>query len=485
MAFPQRVEALPEGCPSPSLPRQQGCDASSDSTSESRLPARLETTVADVLTQYERLLPVGFLEELGRQEGRRQNRRVYTDRVVMWLMVMQRLQGHGTLESSVLELIRGLPESFWLCPCKRIRCAQEGKAVLSDNTGSYNEARQNLPRQVVEQGFDRVFRGWIEQVQATVPTAGRQGFFLDGTTVRTPHTPELRQAYPPASNQHGDSHWPVLRMLVAHDLDTGLALRPEWDSQQVSEQQLLERLLDRLPSEAILVGDINFGVFSVVYRATQRQHPVLLRLQLCRAQRICPEPLRDAIDRQVCWKPTPAERRKHGLPADAYVQGRLMVRLVKPSDGSPPFLLALFTTLSWPGEEIFQLYGKRWFIETDLRSLKSTLELEQLTCTSVGMVAKEINLAMLTYNLVRATAWLAAQAVGVAPRTFSFTRVRNVVQAFAPLIAQARDEQEAQQIHAKMMHYVCRAKIRNRNRKQKSYPRAVWGRPQVHPKRKA
>jgi hypothetical protein len=214
LAFPQRVEALPEGCPSPSLPRQQG-DASSDSTSESRLPARLETTVADVLTQYERLLPVGFLEELGRQEGRRQNRRVYTDRVVMWLMVMQRLQGHGTLESSVLELIRGLPESFWLCPCKRIRCAQEGKAVLSDNTGSYNEARQNLPRQVVEQGFDRVFRGWIEQVQATVPTAGRQGFFLDGTTVRTPHTPELRQAYPPASNQHGDSHWPVLRMLVA------------------------------------------------------------------------------------------------------------------------------------------------------------------------------------------------------------------------------------------------------------------------------
>ena len=101
----------------------------------------------------------------------------------------------------------------------------------------------------------------IEQAQATVPTAGRQAFFLDGTTVRTSHTPEIRQAYPPALNQHGESHWPVLRMLVAHDLDTGLALRPEWDNQQVSEQQLVERLLDRLPSEAILVGDINFGVF--------------------------------------------------------------------------------------------------------------------------------------------------------------------------------------------------------------------------------
>jgi len=440
--------------------------------------------VADVLTLYEQLLPVGFLEELGRQEGRRQNRRVYTDHVVMWLMVAQRLQGNGTLESGVLELIRGLPASFWLCPCKRIRLLLEGKAVLSDNTGSYNEARQGLPCEVVEQGFDRIFQGWIQQAQTTVPTAGRQAFFLDGTTIRTPHTPELRKAYPPAANQRGESHWPLLRMLVAHDLDTGLALRPEWDSQRVSEQQLLERLLQRLPTDAILVGDANFGVFSVAYRGTQRRHPVLLRLQLCRAQRICPEPLRDGIDRQVCWKPTLAERRKHRLPADACVPGRLLVRRVQPSDGSTPFLLALFTTLDWPPEEIFQLYGKRWFIETDLRSLKSTLQLEQLTCTSVEMVAKEINMAMLSYNLVRATALLAAQAAGEAPRTFSFTRVRNVVQAFAPLIAHAKDEQEAQQIHSKMMYYVSRAKIRNRNRKQKSYPRTAWGRPQVHPKRK-
>ena len=111
-----------------------------------------------MLTLYEQLLPLGVLEELGRQEGRRQNRRVYTDRVVIWLMVTQRLQSNGTLESGVLELIRGLPASLWESPCKRIRLLLEGKAVLSDNTGSYNEARQCLPCQVVEQGFDHVFR---------------------------------------------------------------------------------------------------------------------------------------------------------------------------------------------------------------------------------------------------------------------------------------------------------------------------------------
>jgi hypothetical protein len=68
--------------------------------------------------------------------------------------------------------------------------------------------------------------------------------FLDGTSLRTPHRKEIAAQYPPTSNQHGPSHWPVIRMLVAHDLYTGLALHPEWGpmngEQAVSEQGLLE-----------------------------------------------------------------------------------------------------------------------------------------------------------------------------------------------------------------------------------------------------
>jgi hypothetical protein len=56
----------------------------------------------------------------------------------------------------------------------------------------------------------------------------RAAFFFDGTTVRLPHCEELEAAYPPTANQRGVSHWPLLRLLVAHDLYTGLALRPQW-----------------------------------------------------------------------------------------------------------------------------------------------------------------------------------------------------------------------------------------------------------------
>ena len=38
----------------------------------------------------------------------------------------------------------------------------------------------------------------------------------------------LRKAYPPAKNQHGRAHWPILRMVVLHELETGLAEVPQW-----------------------------------------------------------------------------------------------------------------------------------------------------------------------------------------------------------------------------------------------------------------
>lgn len=456
--------------------------------------ACLGTSPADVqsvLSLYLRLLPSDFFDHLRQKEKLRENNRIYNAAVVMWLMITQRLQGSGTLETGTLELVRGLPGNFWPRPCKRLQAGPKGqKPRLSSNTGSYNDARQELSVIVVEQSYDWAFKQLTAEAKARAAGVGLQAYFLDGTSIRTAHTKALCEAYPPASNQHGASHWPVIRMLVAHDLYTGLAMRPQWGpmygQQAVSEQGLLERAIDRLPNEAVLLADANFGVFSVAYTADQRHHPVVLRLTSVRARHLAGGLLQDRIDRRIQWRPTRLERKNHRqLPVDACVSGRLIVRQVQPSDGSEPFLLALFTTLEADAEEIVQLYGQRWHIETDLRSLKGTLQLEQLTCTSPEMVAKEIDVALLAYNLVRAVTYVAAQTAGVPPRSFGFTRVRNVVRAFAPLIAAAKDEHEARKLLDDMMYYVGQAKLPQRTRKRPSYPRTVWGERQTFPRRKA
>src|ERR1017187_1146320 len=82
--------------------------------------------------------------------------------------------------------------------------------------------------------------------QEALPELGRQGFLLDGSCIDLPHTPELVETYPPASNQLGASHWPTIRVLVAHDLVSGIALRPVYGSLAVSEQSLAEQIIDRI-----------------------------------------------------------------------------------------------------------------------------------------------------------------------------------------------------------------------------------------------
>lgn len=176
------------------------------------------------------------------------------------------------------------------------------------------------------------------------------------------------------------------------------------------------------------------------------------------------------------------DRKSHpDLPPEACVRGRLIVCQVQPDDGNDPFLLALFTTLPDPVEEILKLYGQRWNIETDLRTLKSQLRMDQLSCATPEMAAKEIVMATAVYNLVRAVICLAAQQSGLLPREYSFTRAARIVQSFAPKIASANSA-EAKQHFDRMMYFLQQAKLPHR--KRKPYPRGVWGTGEKYPKRR-
>lgn len=406
--------------------------------------------------------------------------------MILWLLIVQRLHGGAPLESAVLELLRGLPASFWPRPCKRIQDWQQRRRAPSNNTGAYNQARQALPLSIVQQSCDRIFE---QLVADSSPQGAERVFLLDGSSIRAAHTAALCKSYPPGRNQYREGHWPLLLVLVAHELRTGLAMRPEWGPMHgpdaVSEQWLLERALGRLPSGAKVIADRNFGVFSVAYAATQSHHGVLLRLTEPRARRLAGGCLQDGMDRRITWKASREDRKKHPeIPAEACVTGRLIVHQVQPDHGARPVWLALFTTLDTAEKEIMALYGQRWNIETDLRTLKSSLRLDQLTCWTPDMVAKEIDMGIAAYNLVRAITWLASEQSGIPPRRYGFTRVRRIVQTFAPLVAAAPDAREAQRILDQMMQYVQRAKLPHRSRKRPTYPRQVWNRGDHFPKRR-
>ena len=137
------------------------------------------------------------------------------------------------------------------------------------------------------------------------------------------------------------------------------------------------------------------------------------------------------------------------------MKGRLIVR---PNPSRSGELLILFTSLELPAEEIVEIYQLRWNVETDLRSLKRTLDLNQLSSKSADMVEKELLLAVAAYNLVRAVMCLAAQRARITPRQLSFSFVQAVVDAALPGLDRALTDEEYERRMDRVLHYAAQGK---------------------------
>jgi hypothetical protein len=425
--------------------------------------------LSGILDLYSDAVPSEFFDQLERDLNLPSRRRVFDLPLLVWLMISQRLDPKATLSTAVQQVVQRLPQAL-LSDHKRLR-----EGTVRCHTGAYSDARQAMPVAVAEKVADRMLTYLLQNRRDALPAWDRRVFVLDGTSLEMPHTEELVESFPP----HPSSHWPVLLMLVAHELTTGLAERPCWGPmygpEAVSEQALTERILDRLPDRSVLMGDINFGVFSVAFASLQRGHDVLLRLQPNRARAIGRDLLlQPGLDQQICWRPSAHERKHHPeLPADACVRGRLIVQQVTASDGST-VILYLFTTLDLELEQLLQLYGQRWNVETDLRSLKRTVDLQILRCKSVDMIAKELILAISGYNLVRAVMNVAAKTNNLDPRRLSFSRSQDVVNAALPGLAAAATPAEYQVRLRRMIQLVASCKLPDRSARS-STPRHVWG----------
>ena len=422
----------------------------------------------------------GVLDGIQEQVGMRSRRGIYSLVVVLWLMIWQRLQPHGSMSLAVRQLVQG-GGGCLLQSCKRVR---EGRISLA--AGGYCQSIQKMPKLVTQ----LVTRDVVARLSAQLgePWPGLAGpvYVVDGTTLLLPHTRKLARAYPPGSNQHGPGHWPILRMVVLHDVSNGLALYPKWGplngEQAVSEQGLAAQTFDQLPEEASIIADRNFGVFSVAWEVTQRQRGVIVRLTEARAQKLFGGGICQEGDYPVKWQASRWDKpQATSWPLGASLEGRLIA--VRVGRGKSRQWLYLFTTLSLPAAPVVAIYGKRWHIETDLRALKRTVQLQQIRSRSVEGLEKELLTAICAYNLVRAVMCLAARRSGVPARRLSFTQTLDVVNGAWPLLTSAPSQAAYDAAFEQVLDWVAANKLPNRS-KPRHFPREVWGRGYHFPARK-
>lgn len=430
------------------------------------------------LDTFERVLQttvsVGFIDQLCRRRKVKVRAGIYSLAVVVWLMIYQRLNSKRTLSSAVQFLAH--EALHWRRRHPGRRAVAERR--ISTRTGGYCRARLKMPKLVATDVCDHILEQLQVLMREQLPDVGRPVFVIDGTTLRLQHRPELVKAFPPGHNQHGDNHWPTMLLVSFHDVNTGLALRPSWGPMYgkhvKGEQQLAAEALQRLPADAIVLADADFGIFAFAHAVQQTQRVMIFRLSIARAQKVLGGiRLRPGRRRKVRWEASYWDRRSHPDLAEGAVVEGWVVACPNPSRRGE--MLFFFTTLDVKPKRILALYGLRWNIETDLRSLKRTVNLHQVTSKSQAMVEKEVLMAICAYNVVRAVQYLSASQAGLKPRQLSFSTAQDAVMAAWPYLQRASNSAEFHQEVQCLLTVVAQSTLPKRSH-VRSYPREIWGR---------
>jgi hypothetical protein len=363
---------------------------------------------------------------------------------------------------------------------------KSGLMPISSSTSAYCQARSRLSLGLIK---DLAIESG-EFMEKAVPSEwlwkGRHLKLIDGSTLSMPDTPENQQRWPQHDQQDEGIGFPIMRIVGVLSMATaaclGLAYGP-YQGKETGEHALARQLLPLIHQKDILLADRYYCSYFLIAQVLAQGADLITRLHGARNYDF---------------------RRGHRLG-----EGDHIVELVKPPipkwmdqetyDSIPETLelremksdhkdehgdeVIIVTTLlnpeTYPRSEVLGAYRLRWNVELDLRSLKTVMGMDILSCKSPEMIEKEVWTYILAYNLIRQLICQAPEKHKVEPRRISFTGAIQTFNAFLPLINVGPPE-FSKRMYDAMIDIIAQHKIPNRP--GRSEPKAVKRRPKAYPR---
>ena len=354
------------------------------------------------------------------EEAGRFRDRVYSPVVTLTTFLSQILSADHCCREAVSKVIAA-------------RIAQ-GQDICSFNTGPYCKARQRLSRKFLIRLLLRSGQNLHEATIKFWNWKGRSVKLIDGTTLSMPDTKENQKSYPQSKAQKPGLGFPKIRLVAMLSMSCGALIHfaaGPCRGKNTGEHALLRQILDALSPNDVLLGDRYFGTYFLIVELRQRKADGLFRLHASRKD-LAPQGTKKLNkDHLVVWtKPQrPAwmdEKTYQSMP------GELTLRQTKIKGKT--FISTFLDFKKVTRQELAQLYTQRWFIEIDLRSIKTVLQMDILRCKTPEMIIKEIIVHLLAYNLIRTIMAQAAYRHQTHPRSISFKATVQLLNAFAPII---------------------------------------------------
>jgi hypothetical protein len=396
------------------------------------------TTLKEVRARFARGHGLPFADSLSErsildalnEHGIKYRDRVFSPLTTVWGFLSQVLSEDHSCRDAVSRIIA--------------HRAANGLGTCSPNTASYCNARGRLPTGVLRTLAKRT----AQELQAGTADQwkwnGRNVFIADGSHVSMPDTPENQAVYPQPPTQQPGVGFPLARVVVLLSLATGachdLAIAP-YEGKGTGETTLLRQMYGTLKPGDVVLADALFDNYFLVWELRERGIDIVARAQY---ERVGSQVLRSGPDGEILVWQRP--NKPHGMTGEQYRRypKSLLMRQVtvdaRDRDNRVEQFKVITTILdaSVDGWQIGDLYERRWDGEVDIRSIKSTMQMDVLRCKTPEMVHKEIWAHLLAYNLLRTAMAVAAAEVGIEPRHVSFKGAKQAVTAFAPKIEAAR-----------------------------------------------
>ena len=388
---------------------------------------------ADVLTE------ANILDVLN-EHGVRFRDRVFTPVTTIWGFLSQVLSEDHSCRDTVSRIIA--------------HRAANGLPVCSPNTASYCTARSRLPTGVLRTLTTRTAEELQNSIADEWKWNGRSVYIVDGAHVSMPDTDANQAVYPQPPNQQPGLGFPLARIAVLLSLATGachdLEIAP-YEGKGTGEKSLFRRMYHTLkPGDVVLVDSL-FDDYFIACELRQLGIDLVAHAKYARvgSQLTQSGPEGDILVWQRPNKPRGMTGEKYRSYPEQLVMRRVTVDARDKNNRVEQFeVITTILDVSIDGKQIGDLYERRWDGEVDMRSIKSTMQMDILRCKTPEMVHKEIWTHLLAYNLLRTVMAVAAHENDLEPRQVSFKGAKQAVTAFAPKIEAAQPEHRGTLIDA-------------------------------------
>ena len=339
-------------------------------------------------TLFEDVLPAS-LASYKADDGANSRYRIYTPQVTFWAFLSQTLDADGSCRRAVTRV--------------QTLCSALGLKLPDADTGAYCTARARLPMRLLLK-----VHAHIANKLGALPRAGRRVLVMDGTSIRMPDSKENAAAYAHAPQQKPGCGFPLMPVLGLFDLHGGTWIAAVKSKPRAHDAHLAWRMLKHLRKGDILLADRAFGSYAFIAACKARGVDVVMRLHQARDPQLEKGKHMADNDWHVTWgRPLQAPKGQHKA-RHAALPATLDLRLVKVKSTSPGFRtqeLQVITTLrdttAHCAAQIAAWYRQRWQVELYFDDIKTSLHMHALRCKTPHMVARELLMHMIAYNLVR------------------------------------------------------------------------------------